>query len=70
MTNIQLGLNPTLSLQEYHGHKASWSKSDLVNFDKSPLACHAKHHAKDEKKRDIFELGTAAHAAILEGWKA
>ena len=69
--SIQVGFNPHLSLEGYHGHKASWSKSDLVRFaSETPLACYNAHFATSEKKKDIFELGTGAHAAILEGLDA
>lgn len=69
--SIQVGFNPALSLQDYHAHKGSWSKSDLVKFaNETPLACYNAHFATSERKKDIFELGTAAHAAILEGLEA
>lgn len=64
------GFYPELSMEMYHAHKDSYSRSTIVEFNKSPAYCKAYKERTDEKKRDVFELGTAGHSAILEGLPA
>lgn len=61
------GFYPDLSNEDYHAHAGSYSRSDLTEFLKSPAHLRYKKTAPREKKQDKFELGTAAHSAILEG---
>jgi hypothetical protein len=64
------GFYPKMTMEEYQSHKEAYSRSLLVEFAKSPAHCKAAVDKNDEVKQDKFELGTAAHSAILEGWDA
>jgi hypothetical protein len=56
-----------MDMAEYHGDRGSYSKSALVQFSITPAHCRAYLDRAEEEKKDAFNLGTAAHAAILEG---
>ena len=64
---IKPGFYPDMSMEDYHAHKASYSRSDLIEIAKTPAHLHYKKTTPEEKKQDKFELGTATHSAILEG---
>jgi hypothetical protein len=58
-----------LSNEAYHGHHESYSKSSLVDFADRPLKLMQKRKYSVQgkiKTTSIFDLGTAAHTALLE----
>ena len=55
---------PDLSNEEYHGDHGSYSKSSLADFSVYPLNLIFQRQHRERKK--IFDIGTAAHTAILE----
>jgi len=65
---MRTGFFTDMGMGEYHRIKG-YSRSDLVNFNRSPAYCKYKR-TEPEEKRSYFELGTAAHSCILEGWSA
>ena len=65
--NIKPGFYPDMPMPTYHGHRQSYSRSTIVEYSKSPAHCQAYKEKKETTKHDKFELGTAAHSAILEG---
>ena len=66
---INPGIYTNLSSEEYHGDKASISRSALMDFKRSPYKYWAKHlnpgRPKDESKPS-WTIGTAFHTMILE----
>jgi hypothetical protein len=60
---MKSGIHKNLSMEAYHGHQGSYSKSSLVTFREAPNKLLLP---RDEKKKDHFELGTAGHTAILQ----
>ena len=62
--NIEPGIYTDLSNEAYHGHLASYSKSSAADCAEYPykVIYNQTHRERSQK----FDLGTAAHAAILE----
>lgn len=66
---INEGIYETLSSEEYHGHKESYSRSALMDFDRSPYYYWAKHLNIYRPQKDAtrnMALGSAFHTLILE----
>jgi hypothetical protein len=61
---IEPGIYPGLSNEAYHGHLASYSKSSAADCAEYPykMIYNRTHRERSQK----FDLGTAAHSAILE----
>lgn len=63
------GIYDLLPSETYHAHKESYSRSSLMDFDKSPFHYWAKHLNPErpikESTLQMF-LGSAFHALILE----
>jgi len=66
---IEPGIYESLTSDEYHGDKASISRSALMDFKKSPRNYWAKHLNPDRPLKNAtpaMEFGTAFHTLILE----
>lgn len=63
-STIAPGIYPDLPNALYHGHSCSYSKSSLVDFLKYPF--YALWRRLHRERKHQFDIGTAAHAAILE----
>lgn len=69
MIEITDGVYTDLSSEDYHGHKASISRSAIMDFDRSPHTYWAKHLNPARPKKDAtpaMQMGSAFHAMILE----
>jgi hypothetical protein len=63
-TNLVPGLYQRMSNDDYHGHRESYSGSSLKDFSVYPLRLIYERANRTDKV--AFDLGTAAHTAILE----
>lgn len=61
------GIYKNMEMDEYHCNNGHYSKTFLSDFSKSPLYANYK---KRFKKKRHFEMGTAVHSLILEGYDA
>jgi hypothetical protein len=61
---MEPGIYPNLSNSDYHGDPGSYSKSSLVDFEEFPA--NLPFQRQNRIRKTVFDLGTAAHTAILE----
>lgn len=72
MTSEKLqGLIRGMSSEDYHGHKGTWSSSQLKVMLEDPEVFHRLYILKTQEKESIpaFDIGTYFHTAILEPHK-
>ena len=62
--DIKPGIYTDLSNEDYHGHHGSYSKSSLSDFSVYPY--NLIYQREHRVRKTMFDLGTAAHTAILE----
>ena len=70
--NIERGIYPNLSNEEYHGHKGSISRSAIMDYMESPYLYWAKHINPKRRPREstkAMDFGNAFHTFVLESEK-